>query len=95
MRHTIGSSTSAARQWAAFSATVCLFVSAAFAVSCDNDNTIAPTFEQLDSTSIKRHEGSGLGLHLSHKLASLLGAEVQVESTHGAGTTFTLVMPVR
>jgi PAS domain S-box-containing protein len=52
-------------------------------------------FEQLDSTSIKRHEGSGLGLHLSHKLASLLGAEVKVESTHGAGSTFTLVLPLR
>jgi len=52
-------------------------------------------FEQLDSTSTKRHEGSGLGLHLTHKLAELLGAQVLVESVHGSGSTFTLVLSSR
>jgi PAS domain S-box-containing protein len=52
-------------------------------------------FEQLDSRSTRRHEGSGLGLHLTHKLAELLGAQVLVESTYGSGSTFTLVLPSR
>jgi protein-histidine pros-kinase len=51
-------------------------------------------FEQLDSTTTRRHEGSGLGLHLTHKLATLLGAEVAVQSVHGAGSTFTILLPV-
>jgi protein-histidine pros-kinase len=47
-------------------------------------------FEQLETTPTWRHEGSGLGLHLSRKLATLLGAAISVESTFGSGTTFTV-----
>ena len=37
-------------------------------------------------------EGSGLGLHLSQKLAGLLGGSVSFVSEHGTGSTFTLVL---
>ena len=33
-------------------------------------------FQQIDSTSTRRHEGTGLGLYLSRSLASLLGRHV-------------------
>ena len=60
----------------------------------DTDRTrLFEAFEQLESTADQRHEGSGLGLHLSHKLATLLGADILVESTLGAGSTFTVVLP--
>jgi cytochrome c5 len=47
-----GTSPGSVRQWAAFGATVALFLSAAFAVSCDDNGSIAPTFEQLDSNLV-------------------------------------------
>jgi PAS domain S-box-containing protein len=51
-------------------------------------------FEQLDTTSTRRLGGTGLGLHLSRTLAALLGGEVNVTSEYGAGSTFTLTLPL-
>jgi PAS domain S-box-containing protein len=39
-----------------------------------------------------RQEGTGLGLHISQKLAQLINAEISVESEFGRGTTFTVVI---
>jgi protein-histidine pros-kinase len=39
-----------------------------------------------------RPEGTGLGLHLSQKLAGLLGGSITFSSEHGKGSTFTLVL---
>ncbi|HEY1866787.1 MAG TPA: ATP-binding protein [Candidatus Cybelea sp.] len=50
-------------------------------------------FEQLDPTTTRRFEGTGLGLYLSRSLTELIGGELTVQSTHGAGSTFTLTLP--
>lgn len=50
-------------------------------------------FEQLDPTTTRRFEGTGLGLYLSRSLTALIGGELTVQSTHGAGSTFTLTLP--
>jgi len=50
-------------------------------------------FSQIDSTGIHQQEGTGLGLHLSQKLAGLLGGQITIQSTAGHGSTFTLTLP--
>jgi len=40
-----------------------------------------------------REEGTGLGLHLCHKLAGLIEAKIEVESEHGKGSRFTVLVP--
>jgi PAS domain S-box-containing protein len=50
-------------------------------------------FEQLEATgSHRRADGSGLGLHLSRKLAGLLGGRLTFQSEYGRGSTFTLTV---
>ena len=47
-------------------------------------------FTQLESRLKQRQEGTGLGLHLSRKLAELLGGKITLHSEYGIGSTFTL-----
>jgi len=49
-------------------------------------------FAQMDSMTKRRNEGTGLGLHLSQKLAGLLGGHISFESQFGVGSTFTLTL---
>ncbi len=50
-------------------------------------------FQQLDSDLDRRHEGTGLGLVLSQKLAQLHGGEIVVQSNVGEGSCFRLRLP--
>jgi signal transduction histidine kinase len=52
-------------------------------------------FAQLDILRAKTREGSGLGLHLSRKLAELMGGKIALQSELGKGSTFTLTLPER
>jgi protein-histidine pros-kinase len=49
-------------------------------------------FAQVETDSTSRREGSGLGLHLSQRLAALLGGYITVESAPGEGSTFAIVL---
>ncbi len=50
-------------------------------------------FEQLDTSTTRRFQGVGLGLHLSRRLAGLIGATLDCDSVFGEGSTFTLSLP--
>ena len=47
-------------------------------------------FTQVDPTAQRRQVGAGLGLHLSQKLAEVLGGRIECRSKYGVGSTFTL-----
>ena len=52
-------------------------------------------FQQIDSASTRRHEGTGLGLALTRKLVELQRGAITVDSEPGRGSRFTVVLPVR
>ena len=59
----------------------------------EDRSRIFQAFEQTDSGGARRREGTGLGLHLSLRLARLLGGRISFESEYGVGSTFTLTIP--
>ena len=51
-------------------------------------------FQQVDSSLSRRHEGTGLGLALTKRLAELHGGTVSVTSVEGEGSTFRIWLPL-
>ncbi len=59
----------------------------------DKAEAIFEPFVQLGRSLASGHQGTGLGLAISRDLAREMGGDIEVETTPGAGATFTVKLP--
>ena len=57
-------------------------------LSADQQVRIFDSFAQADNSTSRHFGGTGLGLSISHRLLALMGAQLQVRSELGVGSTF-------
>ncbi len=64
-------------------------------ISQDELSRIFGRFYQVDSSSTREGEGSGIGLALARELANLMDGDIEVTSQPGKGSTFMVRLPIR
>ena len=62
-------------------------------IPAEDQDKLFGAFSRVRNERPDAPEGTGLGLHLSQKLAELLGGKIVFQSESGKGSTFSLVLP--
>jgi two-component system, sensor histidine kinase and response regulator len=58
----------------------------------EDQDKLFQAFSQVNGSSDRCYQGTGLGLHLSQKLAELISGHITFESEFGNGSTFRLTL---
>jgi signal transduction histidine kinase/DNA-binding response OmpR family regulator len=64
-------------------------------IETDKQQSIFEEFSQADSSTSKKYGGTGLGLAISSRLTQLLNGKFELQSQIGAGSRFTVSIPVQ
>jgi len=64
-------------------------------IAAEDLQRIFDNFEQVENGTTRWYHGSGLGLSIANHMVRLLGGTIVVESTPGAGATFSVTLPMR
>lgn len=63
-------------------------------LTADQLDSLFQRFSQADPSRFRTHGGTGLGLAICRELAGLMSGKVEAVSTPGAGSTFSLTLPL-
>ncbi len=59
----------------------------------EDKDKLFKSFQRLDEKKNRNIEGTGLGLHITHSLLTMMGGKIDIESEYGVGSTFTITVP--
>ena len=77
-------------------ATLCFAVSdTGMGIAREDIPRLFAEFEQVNTTKNRSIEGTGLGLAISRQLCEMMNGSIQVESTLGKGSIFTMSLPLK
>jgi PAS domain S-box-containing protein len=62
-------------------------------MTLDQQAKLFQSFTQADASTTRKYGGTGLGLVITQQFCQIMGGEIEVTSTAGTGTTFTIRLP--
>lgn len=62
-------------------------------IKAEDVSRLFEEFERINTTKVRNIEGTGLGLAISKQLCEKMGGHINVQSTYGSGSEFTVHIP--